>query len=233
MLYALRLHSQQSTCEEQKLTQLFRVCTFIETIVDFIIQYAAESTHSNTIGFFIRDFIHFSGNVVSNSACGDKLILATCKYFHKFCVKILPACAKHFQLHLNYVVSILLPITKNDSQTKISEAGMALLHFLIAKQTDVLRSAIGELDSFPMHKGFDELRKIQHDVKYDGKERFSLLEEIEYFLSVDKRKVEGLLSLKEHVSAEFGKNIIPPTRGDFIRVYFALIFHISIVKEEE
>lgn len=86
---------------------------------------------------------------------------------------------------------------------------MGVLQFLIAKQTNALRLAIGELDSFPMHNEFNELRKIQHDVKYNGKS-FSLLEEIEYFLLVDKRKIEGLLSLKEHVSVEFWWIFPPP-----------------------
>lgn len=202
-LYVLKLRFQQSTCEEQKLQRLFRLCVLIDIIIDFIMGYAEEATHSNTIGFLIRDFIHFFGNVISDGVWGDKLKLATCKYFHKFCEKILPECAKHFQPHLNYIVSILLNITKIDLiNTKIFETGMALLHFLIAEQTDVLQKAIGELDSFPMHKEFDELRQIQHDVKYNGKS-FTLLDEIEYFLSVDKRKIEGLLSLKEHVSVKF------------------------------
>lgn len=203
-LYVLKLHFQQSTCEEQRLQRLFRVCALIEIIIDFIIEYSEEASHSNTIGFFIRDFIHFFGNVISNSVCADKLKLATCKYFHKICEKILPGCAKHFQSHLNYIVSILLNIAKADlSKTKIFETGMALLHCLIAEHTNALEVAIKELDSFPIQMEFDELRQIQHDVKYKGKS-FSLLEEIEYFLLVDKRKVEGLLSLKEHVNIDFG-----------------------------
>lgn len=201
MLYVLKLHYQQSTCEEHSLAQLFRVCALIEIIVSFIIEYAEETTHFNTIGFFIRDFVHFFGNVIISSGYANKLKLATCKYFYKFCEKTLPGCAKHFQSHLNYIVSILLQITKCDSQSKIFETAMALLHFLIAEQTDVLKEAIGELDSFPMHTEFNELRQIQLNVKYNGKS-FSLLEEIEYFLKVDKRKVEGLLSLKEHVNIE-------------------------------
>lgn len=200
-LYVLKLDFQKSTCEEQSLAQLFRVCTLIEIVVGFIIEYAEEATHSNTIGFFIRDFVHFFGNVISSSGCANKLKLATCKYFSKFCEKILPACAAHVQSHLNYIVSILLQITKTDPQSKVFDTGMALLHFLIAEQTNALEVAIGELDSFPMQKDFDELRQIQHDVKYKGKS-FSLLEEIEYFLKVHKRKAEGLSSLKEHVSVE-------------------------------
>lgn len=200
-MYALKLDFQQTTCEEHSLAQLFRVCTLIEIIAGFIIEFAAEPTHSNTIGFFIRDFVHFFGNVISNSGSANKLKLATCKYFSKFCEKILPACAVHVQSHLNYIVSILLQITKTEPQSTVFATGMELLHFLIAEQTGALEVAIGELDSFPMQTEFDELRQIQHDVKYKGNS-FSLLEEIEYFLKVDKRKVEGLSSLKEHVSVE-------------------------------
>lgn len=75
---------------------------------------------------------------------------------------------------------------------------MSFLRFLIIGQTSALKEAIGLLDSFPMQPDFEDLRTIQNNVKYNGKS-FSLLEEIEYFLSVEKRKVEGLLSLKEHV----------------------------------
>lgn len=224
-LYVLKLQFQQSTCEEHSLSELFRVCTLIEIIVGFIIEYAAEATHSNTIGFFIRDFVYFFGNVISSGECGDKLKLATCKYFYKFCEKILPACAKHFQSHLNYIVSILLQITRTEVQSKIFETGMALLQFLISEQTSALEVAIGELDSFPMQKEFDELRRIQHEVKYKGKS-FSLLEEIEYFLKVEKRKVEGLLSLKEHVSV-----------GIFLLIFyhernFELICHFQLSKKK-
>lgn len=195
--------------EELKLTQMFRVCVLIDIIVDFLIENANQPDQVNVIGFFVRDFVFFFGNTIS-SECTDKLKLATCKYFHQFCQKILPACATYFQIHLNYIVSILMPIVKVKQQTKIVDAGMGLLHFLIVDQTNVLRQAIGQLDSFPAQHEFDQMRQIQSDVKYNGK-TWSLLDEIEYFLLVEKRKVEGLLSLKEHVRFRI---LIP---NDYIR----------------
>lgn len=200
ILYSLKLLVQKAVCDELKLTQLFRICVLIDTIVDFLIENARTANQSQVVGFFIRDFVHFFGNTIS-SDCTDKLKLATCKFFRKLCGRILPNCAVQFQAHLNYIVSILMPITKTKHQTKISTAGMDLLHFLIADQTDVLKMAIGQLDSFPTQSEFNELKQIQSNVKYNGKS-FSLIEEIEYFLLVDKRKVEGLLSLKEHVRTE-------------------------------
>lgn len=199
MLYSLRLLWQESVCDELKQSQMLRICVFIDIIVDFLIENATKSQQSNIIGFFVRDFVYFIGNTISSCDCSDKLKLGTCIYFYKFCDKILPACAEHLQNHLNYIVSILMPITKAKSPTKIREAGMRLLRFLIVDQKDVLKTAIGQLDSFPKVEEFNELSQIQSDVKYNGK-TFNLLDEIEYFLSADKRKIEGLLSLKEHVS---------------------------------
>lgn len=75
---------------------------------------------------------------------------------------------------------------------------MNLLIFLVDNQKNVMHEAIGRLDSFPIHAEFNNLREIQNNAKYNGR-TFSLRDEIEYFLSVEKRKIEGLLSLKEHV----------------------------------
>lgn len=198
ILYSLKLLWQKSVCDELKQAQMLRICVFIDIILDFLTKNAANRSQSSVIGFFVRDFVYFIGNTIS-SDCSDKLKLATCKYFYKLCDRILPACAEHFQEHLNYIVSILMPITKSKSKTKISEAGMRLLRFLIIDQREVLKTAIGQLDSFPKLEEFNELSQIQNDMKYNGKS-FTLLDEIEYFLVVDKRKIEGLLSLKEHVS---------------------------------
>lgn len=201
ILYSLKLNFQNAVCQQLKLSKLLQICTLIDLIVDdFLLENAKNQNQSHTVGFFIRDFVYFFGNTITNDqmTSSDTLKFATCKFFHKFCEKILPTCADHFQSHLNYVVSILIPITKSMQQTKIFDAGMSFLRFLIADQTDVLKQEIGQLDSFPMQPEFGDLRRIQNEVKYNGKS-FSLLEEIEYFLSVDKRKIEGLLSLKEHV----------------------------------
>lgn len=198
ILYSLKLNWQKSVCDELKQAQMLRICVLIDIVVDYMIENATKLERAHVIGFFVRDFVYFIGNTIS-SECSDKLKLATCIYFIKFCDKVLPACAQHLQNHLNFIVSILMPITKSKSQTKITEASMNLLRFLIIDQRHVLVTAIGQLDSFPKMEVYNELSQIQSDVKYNGKS-FTLLDEIEYFLSVDKRKIEGLLSLKEHVS---------------------------------
>lgn len=170
----------------------------IEIITEFLVKNAQNSVHENVIEFFVKDFVYFFGNIISGSYNADKMKLAACNYFDRFNRKILPQCADQFQPHLNYVVSVLMPMTKI-KPIKIINKAMNLLDFLIVKQRDALHMYIGLLDSFPPSPEFDKLRQIQNDTKYDGK-TFTLLDEIECFLAIDKRKTEGLLSLKEHVT---------------------------------
>lgn len=198
VLYSLKLSIQQSVCDELKLYQLFRFCVLIDIITEFLVQNAQSSVHENVIGFFVKDFVYFFGNIMSGSGNAEKMKLAACNYFYQFNQKILPKCAEHFQPHLNYVVSVLMPMTKV-KPPKIINKAFDLLNFLIVEQRDALHMYIGLLDSFPSMREFDNLRQIQNDAKYDGK-TFSLLDEIECFLAIDKRKTEGLLSLKEHVT---------------------------------
>lgn len=198
ILYSLKLTLKNAVCDELMLSQLLRICVLIDIIQNILIENVDNPIHENMVAFFVRDFIYFFGNII-NSDCTVKLKLAACKYFHKLCQQLLPSCAQHFQSHLNYIVSILMPIVKAKEPTKMSQTGMSLLSFLIVDQTVALKQAIGQLDSFPLENEFDQLREIQHKVKYNGN-TFSLLDEINYFLLVDKRKIEGLLSLKEHVS---------------------------------
>lgn len=75
---------------------------------------------------------------------------------------------------------------------------MKVLNLLIIDQQEVLRDEIAKLDNFPVHEMFNELKNVHHTVKYKGKQ-FSLVEEVEHFLSMDKRKIEGLISLRENV----------------------------------
>lgn len=194
----LKLSIQSSLTLELKLYQLFRLCVLIEIITEFLVTKAQNAAHKNTIEFFVRDFIYFFGNIISGSGNAEKMKLATCNYFSaKFCPTILPKCVDQFEPHLNYVVSVLMPMTKL-KPPKIVNKAMDLLNFLIVEQRDALHMYIGLLDSFPLSPEFDSLRHIQNESKYDGK-TFTLLDEIECFLAIDKRKTEGLLSLKEHV----------------------------------
>lgn len=199
LLNSLKSNFQEAIFVEGKFACLFRICILIESISNVMTQKTAEnSLQFNVNGFFVRDLVHFFCNTINENGYTLTLKLATCKYFSRFCKIILPKCALHFKPFLNNVVSVLIPLIKLSDNQKLIETSLGLLSFLIIEQQKALKEAIVLLDNFPNNVIFDELRDIHDTMKYNGRD-FSLVEEIEYFLKVDKRKVEGLSSLKEHV----------------------------------
>lgn len=171
---------------------LFHFCILADPISDIL------CNHHDSNEFFVRDLLHFFGNLINTSDHLPELKLAACKYFLRFCKRILPAVADYFKPFLNFVVSVLVPIIKKNDHEPLAACAMELLKFLIDDQVDQLRDAIAVLDRFPSEENFEALRQVQNAIKYDNRE-FSLVDEIEYFLSVEKRKIEGLIALKEHV----------------------------------
>lgn len=194
---SLKAAVQNSGCDELKLCHLFRLCIWINFIADYMTENVENSSQAHTIAFFVRDIVAFFCNTI-HAERSTKLKLATAEYFQKFCRKILPACAKHFQAHLNSVVSVLMALNKPDAEHTMV---MDFLRFLVIDQQQELHSAIGLLDGFPTDADFDELRDVQNDAKYQDRV-FSLREEIEWFLSLQTHKIEGLLSLRDHLSAK-------------------------------
>lgn len=176
---------------------LFHICILVDPISDMLCN--ANDRNRDSVEFFVRDLLHFFGNLITTSENVPELKLATCKYFLRFCKRILPAVAEYFKPYLNFVVSVLVPIIKKNDDETLAACAMELLVFLIEGQKGELRDAIAVLDRFPSQSTFTALCRVQDDIKYGGRE-FSLVEEIEYFLAVEKRKIEGLIALKEHVS---------------------------------
>lgn len=136
---------------------------------------------------------------MANATFTIELKTAACKYFLRFCQQNLPICANELKPHLNYIVSAIIPQIKNNEGSKLEAIALSLLHFLIVEQRAPLKDSIALLDNFPAHAVFDDLRIVQEVAKYNGR-KFSLIEEIEYFLKIEQRKIEGLISLKQHVS---------------------------------
>lgn len=176
---------------------LYHFCISAEPISD-ILRNVENRRQNHTVEFFVRDLLHFFGNLINTSDKWPELKFAACKYFMRFCKHILPAVAKYFKPYLNFVVSVLVPIIKKNEDKPLAACSMELLKFLIDDHVNELRDSIAILDRFPSQNIFNALRQVQDNIKYGGKE-FSLIDEIEYFLSVEKRKIEGLIALKEHV----------------------------------
>ena len=70
---------------------------------------------------------------------------------------------------------------------------------------EILKEEIAKLDNFPNEEIFIGFKEMHLQLKYNGKE-FTLEEEVTHFLSVDKRKIEGLIALRQNVSG-FGLNL--------------------------
>lgn len=198
LLYSLKLKLQETIFSEEKMLLLFQICILVELISDLLVIYKENDQYRSSVEFFARDLIYFFGNLINTSDGVPQLRLATCKYFLRFCKRILPAVAEYFRPHLNFVVSVLVPIIKKNNLESLTACAMELLKFLIVDQGEVLRDAITVLDSFPTQSVFTELCRVQNSAKY-GEREFSLVEEIEYFLSIEKRKIEGFIALKEQV----------------------------------
>lgn len=197
LMYALKLQIQETTSLEEKMILLFHLCIVADRISDRL---CANDPHDEkTVKFFVRDLLHFFGNLINGSDDMAELKLATCKYLLRFCKRILPAVVTHFAPFLNFVVSVLVSAVKKSDDESVTACCMESLQFLIDAQVGELRDAIAALDRFPSLAIFNALREIQDKIKY-GNRTFSLVDEIEHFLSVEKRKIEGLIALKEHVS---------------------------------
>ena len=65
----------------------------------------------------------------------------------------------------------------------------------------LLKDEVGYLDDFPNNDIFAELRHEQQEVKYKSG-KFTLLQEIEHFLMIKNRKIEGLVSLREQLASK-------------------------------
>lgn len=199
LLNSFKFRLQQSHWEEPILWHLFHICVIVDSIVAFLTKKKNDSRAQNTIEFLIRDILNFFGIVISNSEYTHMLRLAACRYLLKYCKDILPICAAFVEPYLNQTVSILVSITKQNVCEELTDVALKLLQLLVIQQSKTMESSIAQLDNFPDLPMFNEIRKVHSNIKYKG-ENFTLLQEIEYFLKIEKRRVEGFIALKEQVS---------------------------------
>lgn len=200
LFQATKLNLQAARFIEQKLVYLFQYCVMVQRIYDFLKCEPATSqikrkAINNIKIFFIRDIIYFLCNTLMDTGTEIRIKQAVCTQILRFCKGILPKCSEAFGPHLNFVVSALLPMCRQESTATIA---LACLHVLIIEQNQVLAENIALLDNFPNDEIFTELRQTHLQIKYNNTE-FTLTNELEYFLKIKKRKIEGLSALREQV----------------------------------
>lgn len=187
---------------EQRFIHLFHICYLIEKIVPFLV--SEQQDVATTQEFFIQDLIYFFYNTIINEDFPVELKTAACNYFLWFLKQILPVRAEKLRPFLNNIVSALVPHIKCNKTSRLAELALKILQLLIIEQGARLRDTIGLLDNFPAEPVFEQLRAVHTEAKYNGRQ-FALHEEIEYFLRVEKRTIEGLIGLKEQVNTIFMK----------------------------
>lgn len=198
-----KLQLQNTKYVDEQLIHLFQYCVVVDKVAAFFVSDAARPQSKKNLlinkkASLLRDIVYFFGNILISLETAVKLKLAACRYFRSFGSQILPSCAQIFQPFLNFAVSSLIPLVQHTDRS-LGESSLKCIKFFVIDQKDVLASEIALLDNFPLDDEFNDLRQIHFEVKYRGR-TFSLTEEIDYFLKVDHRKIEGLVALKEQLS---------------------------------
>ncbi len=200
-----KLQLQNTKYEDEQLIHLLQYCVVVDKVAAFFVSDAARPQSKKNIlinkkASLLRDIVYFIGNILIGSEVAVKLKLAACRYLRSFASQILPICAQIFEPFLNFAVSSLIPLVQH-SDRLVSGSALECLRFFVMDQRDALAGEIALLDNFPQDDEFNDLRQIHSEVKYRGR-TFSLTEEIDYFLKVDQRKIEGLIALKEQLSSK-------------------------------
>ncbi|XP_055963591.1 serine-protein kinase ATM isoform X1 [Sorex fumeus] len=127
-----------------------------------------------------------------------------CDLLGRVCRTAVTHCEDALENHLHVIVGTLIPLV--DEQMEVREQVLDLLKYLVIdnKDNENLYLTIKLLDPFPDHAVFKDLRVAQQKIKY-SRGPFSLLEEINHFLSVSVydalplTRLEGLKDLRRQL----------------------------------
>ncbi|XP_029063541.1 serine-protein kinase ATM isoform X3 [Monodon monoceros] len=127
-----------------------------------------------------------------------------CDLLSRVCHTAVTFCKDALESHLHVIVGTLIPLV--DDQMEVQEQVLDLLKYLVIdnKDNENLYIMIKLLDPFPDHVVFRDLRITQQKIKY-SRGPFSLLEEINHFLSVNVydalplTRLEGLKDLRRQL----------------------------------
>ncbi|XP_042538698.1 serine-protein kinase ATM [Dipodomys spectabilis] len=127
-----------------------------------------------------------------------------CDLLSRVCQTAVTHCRDALENHLHLIVGTLIPLV--DDKMQVQEQVLDLLKYLVIdnKDNENLYVTIKLLDPFPDRIVFKDLRIIQQKIKY-SRGPFSLLEEINHFLSVSVydalplTRLEGLKELRRQL----------------------------------
>lgn len=193
-LFMLQRSRIQSTeLKEHKILYLLQYCILVEQTFDYM---KDKSIHRNVSikEFLMNEFVSYLTFLICDRTYGTKLRETAVNFFAKCLNELIPSCVEEFKPQMSKIMPNLVTIAQNDEKMEIKLKSLEIINFLVNQP--LLSNEVAKIDRFPM--GFAELRSYQRDIKYSMKD-FTLTDEIEYFLSVKNRKVEGLKELSEHL----------------------------------
>lgn len=203
MLMQQKDRIRSTSLKEHKILYLLQYCMLVEKLVDYLQASLPQSqTGKNIKDYTVREITFFLCCMILNDQHGLKLRETATTFLLIFLKKILPAAAPQVETQLNQIITSLVSICKKSKgtvMTSFENKCMAVIKFLVINQKQSLNDQIADLDTFPDSPEFVDLRECQLEAKYHGKS-FTLVEEIQHFLKIKKRKIEGLIELRHHLA---------------------------------
>jgi hypothetical protein len=192
-----RSRIQSTELKEHKIMYLLQYCILTESTYEYMVGEAVNDPGCIK-EFLIREVISYMGFLVCDLRYGKKLREIAANFINLYLKQVLPSCTENFRPQMNELMaSIVTVANKENESSTLHQKCFQIIHFLVHEQ-NALSDVIAMIDPFPSSEKFGELRKFQYEIKY-GAGEFSLVDEIEHFLSVKKRNGEGLMELSKHL----------------------------------
>uniref|UniRef100_UPI0037E93D82 serine-protein kinase ATM n=1 Tax=Semicossyphus pulcher TaxID=241346 RepID=UPI0037E93D82 len=163
--------------------------------------------------FVLRDIIytlihHINSRPVHCDEVSNRSLSLCCDLLSSVCRAALQFCDDALDCHLQVILGTLT--AQVTSRPTISQQVLSLLQFLVVENQQKLKGAISRLEPFPDLPEFQELRSVQHMLKYNIG-TFTLRQEISHFLSVTScdclplTRLEGLKELTRQLHSNKGQ----------------------------
>ncbi|XP_069615249.1 serine-protein kinase ATM [Ranitomeya imitator] len=197
----------KQAAESNNIHKKHRILIIYHLFVDLVLEEIKDGL-GGAWAFVLRDVIytlihHINNRAVCpiNDVCTRSTMLCL-DLLHRVCRAAVAYCKDALESHLHVIVGSLIPLA--NCQTEIQQQVCDLLTFLVIESQDDenLYHTIRLLDPFPDHPLFKNLRQTHQKIKY-SKGAFSLIEEVNHFLSVSVcdslplTRLEGLNDLRK------------------------------------
>lgn len=194
---------QGTELKEQKILSLLHYNILVIESLDYMKD--QNVNNENCIKEYLsREIANFYCFLIVDTKFGEKLRIMAADFLKNYLKEIIPICSSHFKSQLQRIIPQLVSICKilnekNDA-LNLKTKCLDIMNFLVLDQP-TLNDEIAILDRFPLSEDFNELRTKQLSIKYKD-EDFALIEEIEHFLEITNRRIEGLSALYEHIASK-------------------------------